>query len=146
MDKLTEIASGRQSRPTEKASPGRQLLFAGLAFALLCVFMFASEVWTARSVRSDLQRALGGRRVLLIDIEHGAGVICGSYRIVGEGSVWLFVRDTQQIWPENNLPSGVLPPAIEHEYVACDTYRSANGRGSRTFWFAPQVRTVANWR
>jgi hypothetical protein len=145
MEKLVEIASGKRRDPPRR--PGRELALAGAVFAGLCTFVFVHEVWSARLERSRLEQALGGHPVLLTEIEAEGRLTCGSYRMVGARGTWLFVHDRQRLWPQSALPSEDLPPDVEHEYVACDTYQGG-GRYSRTsaFWFAPQVLAVANWR
>jgi hypothetical protein len=144
MEKLGEIASGRRRDlvPTKRAS----LATAAVLFAALCAVVFVSEIWTARSVRAGLARAVGGHPVVLTEIKYGGGARCGSYSLVGARGTWLFVEDADRLWAQSVLPAQDLPRDVEHEYVACDTYQPQGRYDSGIFWFAPQVLAVANWR
>jgi hypothetical protein len=144
MGKLSEIASGRRRDlvPTKRAS----LATVGVLFAALCAVVFVSEVWTARSVRAGLAQAVGGHSVVLMEVKSGGGAKCGSYSLAGVRGTWLFVKDADRLWAQSALPSQDLPAQVEHEYVACDTYRPTGRYDSGALWFAPQVLAVSNWR
>ena len=114
-----------------------------VVFAVVFAILFVRDAAMARSVRGELEAAVGGRSVRLVDIKESRAK-CGSYRIGGDPNTWLFVRDDERLWPQSVLPSQELPPAVLSEFAACDTYHS--GRSGSTLWFTPEVLAVANWR